>query len=74
MKMKKDTTLDLPNLPKTRGGTRIGAGRKKNTSIVTRSTRIDVRLTGILIALRERLKNGTIDENELKEFEALASN
>ena len=69
-----DTTRELPDLPKKRGGARIGAGRKKQiNTAVTRSTRIDVRLTGILTILRDRLKSGAINDEDLKRFEELAA-
>ena len=71
---KKDTTFDLPNPPKKRGGARVGAGRKKQiNTVVTRSTRIDIRLTGILAILRDRLKSGEINDNDLKKFEEAAA-
>jgi hypothetical protein len=68
-----DTTRELPNLPKQRGGRREGAGRKKEAH-ETKSLRIDTRLFGILIALKNRLKDGTINDEELKKIEELAAN
>ena len=67
-----DTTRELPNPPKQRGGWREGAGRKKEAH-ETKSLRTDTRLFGILAILKDRLKNGTISNEELKKIEEFVS-
>ncbi|MEI6747177.1 MAG: hypothetical protein WCL34_14535 [Methylococcaceae bacterium] len=69
----KDTTRELPNLPKKHGGWRDGAGRKK-VNYETKAIRVDTRLLGILAALRNKLKSGAMNDEDLKRFEELAAN
>jgi hypothetical protein len=68
------STIDLvtPTPKKQWGGWREGGGRKK-VDYTTKMFRADVRLSGIIEALKARLKNGTMDEEELKIFEDLAT-
>ncbi len=74
MKDQKDNvTRDIIDKPKnTHGGWR-GGGRPK-ANYETKMFRADVRLGGIIEALKERLKCGAMDEEELKIFEELAMN
>ena len=62
---KKDTTRELPDLPKPRGGWREGAGRKK-VDYETKAMRVDVRLIAMVETLKEKLKSGEIDETKIK--------
>ncbi|MDD2864680.1 MAG: hypothetical protein PHC99_08140 [Methylococcales bacterium] len=50
---------------KKRGGWR-GGGRPKSTGQTTVAVRIDKRLEILVNALKESLKNGTLDENEIE--------
>lgn len=68
----KDTTRELPNLPKKRGGWREGAGRKK-VDYETKAMRVDVRLIAIVETLKEKLKSGAINDEDLKTFEELVA-
>lgn len=72
MNKKKDTNR-ASNSSKKHGGWREGAGRKKS-STQTKIIRIDVRLLGIIEALKEKLKNGAMNDAELRTFEELATN
>ena len=72
MKPAKDTTRELPNLPKKRGGWREGGGRPK-ANYETKAIRIDVRLIAIVETLREKLKSGAINDEDLKTFEELVA-
>lgn len=69
----KDTTRELPNLPKKHGGWRDGAGRKK-VNYETKAMRVDTRLLKLIETLKARLISGAISEEELKVFEELAAN
>jgi hypothetical protein len=69
----KDTTRELPNLPKKHGGWRDGAGRKK-VNYETKAMRVDTRLLTLIETLKARLISGAIDEEELKTLEELAAN
>jgi hypothetical protein len=73
MNRKTDTTRELPNLPRPHGGWREGSGRKKGDT-QTKTIRVDVRLLGIMEALKTRLRNGAMNESDLKTFEDLAAN
>jgi hypothetical protein len=55
---------------KKRGGWR-GGGRPKSTGQTTIAIRIDKRLEILVNGLKESLKNGTLDENEINEIELL---
>lgn len=50
---------------KKRGGWR-GGGRPKSTGQTTVAVRIDKRLENLVNALKEELKNGTLDEKEIE--------
>ena len=65
MKQAKDTTRELPNLPKKRGGWREGGGRPK-ASYETKAMRVDVRLIEMIETLKEKLRSGAIDETTIK--------
>jgi len=49
-----------------------GGGRPK-ANYETKMFRADVRLSGIIETLKTRLKNGAINEEDLKKFEELAA-
>ncbi len=68
-----DTTRELPNLPKKHGGWREGAGRKKTVTYETKMFRADVRLSGIIEVLKEKLKSGAIDEKKIEELTELVA-
>ncbi len=65
MKTANDTTRELPNLPKPRGGWREGAGRKKG-DWDTKTMRVDTRLVEMVETLKEKLRSGAIDETTIK--------
>ena len=65
MNTAKDTTRTLPTLPKTRGGWREGAGRKK-VDYETKAMRVDVRLIAMVETLKEKLRSGAIDEKTIE--------
>jgi hypothetical protein len=67
-----DTTRELPNLPKPRGGWREGAGRKK-VDYETKAMRVDVRLIAMVEILKEKLKSGAIDEKKIEELTELVA-
>jgi hypothetical protein len=61
----KDTTRELPNLPKKHGGWREGGGRPKG-DYETKAIRVDVRLIPIVEKLKEKLRSGEIDEKTIE--------
>jgi hypothetical protein len=68
-------TLEIDANPKKyvgRGGWRDGGRPKADYQTIT--MRVDTRLKKVVAALRERLKSGVMDEEELKVFEELAAN
>ncbi|MEI6746849.1 MAG: hypothetical protein WCL34_12875 [Methylococcaceae bacterium] len=69
------STIDLvtPTPKKQWGGWREGGGRKK-VDYTTKMFRADVRLSGIIEALKARLKSGAMNDEDLKRFEELAAN
>ena len=62
----------IPQKIERRGGWREGAGRKKG-EIQTRVMRVDERLSGIIEKLKEKLRNGAINDEDLKTFEELVA-
>ena len=72
MKQAKDTTRELPDLPKKRGGWREGGGRPK-ASYETKAMRVDTRLIEIMEVLKEKLRSGAISDEDLKTFEELVA-
>jgi hypothetical protein len=72
MKTAKDTTRELPNLPKSRGGWREGAGRKKG-NWETKLMRVDTRLIEITEILKEKLRSGAIDEKTIETLTELVA-
>lgn len=72
MKTGKDTTRELPNLPKPRGGWREGAGRKKG-NWETKLMRVDTRLIEIMEVLKEKLRSGAIDEKTIETLTELVA-
>ena len=65
MNTAKDTTRELPNLPKKRGGWRVGGGRPK-ADYETKAMRVDVRLIEMIETLKEKLRSGAIDEKTIE--------
>lgn len=76
MKDQNDTATReiIPQKIERRGGWREGSGRKKTAFYETKMFRADTRLSGIIETLKARLKNGAINEEDLKRFEELAAN
>lgn len=54
-----------------RGGDR--GGRRPRANYQTKMFRADVRLSGIIEALKEKLKSGAINDEDLKTFEELVA-
>ena len=72
MKQAKDTTRELPDLPKKRGGWREGGGRPK-ASYETKAMRVDTRLIEIMEVLKEKLRSGAIDEKTIETLTELVA-
>lgn len=66
-------TIDLivPAQKKQRGGWRDGGRPKANYQ--TKTMRVDTRLSRIVETLKERLKSGAMNDEDLKAFEELAA-
>lgn len=62
---KKYVQQEINGIPKKRGGWRDG-GRPKSTGQTTVAVRIDKKLENLVNALKESLKNGTLDEKEIE--------
>jgi len=72
MKQAKDTTRELPDLPKKRGGWREGGGRPK-ANYETKAMRVDTRLIEIMEILKEKLRSGAIDEKTIETLTELVA-
>ncbi len=68
-----NATIDIYEPPKFigRGGDR--GGRRPKANYQTKMFRADVRLSGIIEALKEKLKSGAINDEDLKTFEELVA-
>jgi hypothetical protein len=70
-----NATIDIyaPQKPKFvgRGGDR--GGRRPKANYQTKMFRADVRLSGIIEELKEKLKSGAINDEDLKTFEELVA-
>ncbi len=72
MNTAKDTTRELPNLPKKHGGWREGGGRPK-ADYETKAMRVDVRLIELIETLKTKLKSGEIDEKTIETLTELVA-
>lgn len=68
-----NATRDIYEHPKFvgRGGDR--GGRRTKANYQTKMFRADVRLSGIIETLKEKLKSGAINDDDLKTFEELVA-
>ena len=70
-----NATIDIYTPPKPkfigRGGDR--GGRRPKANYQTKMFRADVRLSGIIETLKEKLKSGAINDDDLKTFEELVA-